>query len=321
MLSQKGSLNILGSTILISIFIVSAFFFVRNYKTPQLSQPAPTLQNKPQPTTSQMGLKFDFPESLSDPFNDKNGPFNHKVYIAKSPDGLSFKDNELLFNKASNPDIVKLPEGRLFAYMVDVAGRSKSGVIVALSDDNGVSWDKGSIQLKNKSENKSYIADPNILYTKSGNFRLYYIIFKEGNNEVLSAISSDGINFTEEDGVRFKYPYITDPDIIFVNDKYFMYLSQGQKLISTSSEDGLNFKLEKTIRQNGSVSKTVYVDVDFYRQFYCFEGKIKSAKTSDGLNFQDEPGFRLEPENGKIICDPAPVHLGGSWLMLYKQTN
>lgn len=317
--SQKGSLPVISLVfILIAILVTGFVFFLnRNPQKPQsLSTPSP--QNQPQPTASPMGLKFDFPASKTDPFDDKKGSFYHQIFLAKSPDGLNFtKEPEILFDKASVPDIVRLPSGRIFAYMVDGAGRSKSGVMVALSDDNGVSWDQGSLQLKRKS-GQFYIADPEIMYYKNGNFRVYYIIFGPGKNIVKSAISNDGINFEEEEGVRFEYSQITDPDVININGKYFMYLSQGPRLIAASSDDGLTFNLEKTIREDSSVSNTVYVDVDFWRQFYCLDGNIKSAKTADGLTFQDEPGFRLEPDPGKIICDPAPVHLGGSWLMLYK---
>ncbi|OGE17414.1 hypothetical protein A2769_04565 [Candidatus Daviesbacteria bacterium RIFCSPHIGHO2_01_FULL_37_27] len=312
---QKGSLPLIV-LVLITFIGLSLFFFLgKIYQKSVTLIPSPF----PQTTPSQMGLRFDFSPGKSDPFNDLSGPFYHQVFLSNSPDGVNFTKGELLFDKASAPDIVRLPNGRLLAYMVDGAGRSKSGIIVALSDDNGKSWDIGSLQLKNRKSTGT--ADPEVILTRSGNIKLFYVSFLGKNNAVMSAVSEDGVNFEEEEGIRFQYPQITDPDLIFINDKWFMYLSQGSKLIATSSDDGLTFKSENTIREKGSVSNTVYVDVDFYRQFYCFEGKIKSAKTSDGLNFQDEPGFRLEPDKGKAICDPAPVHLGGSWLMLYKVSN
>lgn len=321
--AQKGALSIAFLVIIILVVGGAALFFIKSSPKPQQTNPLVT-QAQPQPTASQMGLKFDFPASKIDPFNDKNGPFYHQVFLSKSADGLNFEKGNLVFDKASVPDLVRLPTGRLLAYMVDGAARSKSGVMVALSDDDGVSWDQGSMQLKRKTS-EHWITDPQVLLLRDGTLVLYYIVFSGSKNLVKSATSVDGINFEEEEGTRFEYPGITDPDIVVINDKWFMYLSQGPKLISTSSDDGLNFKLEKTIRNSGSalpagrqVSKTVYVDVNFYRQFYCLEGNIKSAKTSNGLTFIDEPGFRLTAAPGKTICDPAPIHLGGSWLMLYK---
>ena len=326
MQSQKGSLPIIGLVTIAVVVALIVVFIARNSQRPQpVNPPVPqTTQAEPQPTAEQMGLKFDNPPAKADSFGDKKGPFYHQIFMATSPDGLNFTKGELLFDQASVPDIIRLPSGRLLAYMVDGARRSKSGIMVALSDDNGKSWDQGSVQIKTPEGKQVMGADPEIILLKDSRLRLYTLFGPKPEpgkiqiNWVQSAISSDGINFEAEEGKRFESKDITDPDVVNINGKYFMYLSQGPKLITASSDDGLTFNLEKTIRENGSVSNTVYVDVDFYRQFYCFEGSIKSAKTADGLNFTDEPGFRLIPESGKMICDPAPVHLGGSWLMLYK---
>ena len=323
MLSQKGSLLIVGLVVIAVVAVaLVAIFLGKSSSKPAPANP-PATQTQLQPTASEMGLKFDFPPAKADPLDDKKGPFYHQVFITTSPDGLNFTKGDLLFDQASVPDIVRLPSGRLLVYAVDGARRSKSGFMVALSDDNGNSWDQGSMQLKNKSGFGGG-ADPEVVLLQSGALRLYYIVGPKPQpgvqfkNSVKSAISSDGINFEEEEGVRFEYTQITDPDVVNINGRYFMYVSQGPRLIAASSDDGLTFNLEKTIREDGSVSNTVYVDVDLYRQFFCSGGKIRSAKTSDGLIFQDEPGFRLTPDKGEIICDPAPVHLGGSWLMLYK---
>lgn len=330
MQSQKGSLSIISLVfILIAILVTGfAFFLSRNSQKPQ-SLPTPSPQNQPQPSVSQMGLKFDNPPAKADSFPDKKGPFYHQIFMASSADGLNFeKEEDVLFDKASVPDIIRLPSGRLLLYAVDGARRSKSGLMVALSDDNGKSWDLGSVQFKTKDGIAGGGADPEVVLLKDGKLRLYYVRFSgppqpnvvntTSKNWVKSALSSDGINFEEEEGVRFEYAQITDPDIVNINGKWLMYLSQGPRLIVTSSDDGLNFNLEKTLREDGSVSNTVYVDVDLYRQFYCSGGKIKSSTTADGLIFKDDPGNRLLPDPGTIICDPAPVHLGGSWLMLYK---
>src|SRR3989344_2674677 len=316
MSAQKGLLSISGLIILTLVTIIFiSLFLIKDFQSETQVNPTATKTQ----LSSKNSLKFDFTASQQDPFNDPNGPFYHQVFLASSPDGLNFtKEDDVLFDKASVPDIIRLPNGRIFAYMVDGAKRSKSGILVALSDDDGKSWDLGSLQIKSKSGFAG--TDPEAILLNDGTIRLFYIVFG-AKNKVLSAASTDGVNFNQDEGIRFEYPKITDPDISIINDKWFMYLSQGPKLIAATSDDGLTFKLKNTVREIGSVSNTVYVDVDFWRQFYCFEGKIKSAKTKDGLTFQDEPGFMLEPQSGKTICDPAPVHLGGSWLMLYKVSN
>ncbi len=270
-------------------------------------------------------LKFDKPAATSDPFNDAKGPFYHNVNVASSSDGVHFANGERqILNKASVPDAIKLPSGQLVIYAVDGATRSQSGVLMAVSDDEGATWKSGSMQLS--ASRQGGVADPQIILTDGEQLRLYYIVFPgpptpgqppTGVNKVYSATSADGINFTEEQGVRFEYSQITDPDVIKIGETWFMYAAQGPKQIYATSSDGLSFSYKGTTRQNGSVSKTVAVGDGKYRQFYCADG-ISSSTTTDGLSWTDE-GVSLSSPGGKIICDPSPVKLSdNSWLMIYK---
>lgn len=306
---QLGFSQIILIVLVIAILIVISLVF--------RSKPNPSITPIPSPIPSQKGLKFDFPPAQTDPFNNRNGPFYRQIFMARSQDGLNFtKEEKILFDKASVPDVINLPNGRLLLYAVDGARRSKSGLLVALSDDGGRSWDVGSLKLKGAGSFGG--ADPDAVLLNDGTLRLYFVVFKEGQNQILSAVSQDGINFEEEDGIRFSYPQITDPDIVNINGKWFMYLSQGPILIVIVSDDGLSWKFEKIIRNFGSVTGTIYVDTNLWRQYYCTNGAIKSATTSDGLKFIEEEGVRLKETDGKLICDPSPVHLDGQWLLFFK---
>lgn len=270
-------------------------------------------------------LAFDQKTATSDPIGDPNGPFYHNVHTAASNDGLRYSGGATqILNHASVPDATLLPSGQIVIYAVDGAARSKSGVMVAASDDQGKTWSAGSMQLN--SSRQGGVADPQVILTDSGQLRLYYIVFSgppapgqppTGVNKVYSATSSDGINFTEEPGVRFEYAQITDPDVIKINDLWFMYAAQGQKQIYATSPDGLSFGYKGITRERGSVSKTVPIGDDKYRQFYCVGG-ISSSSTSNGISWTDE-GVNLSAPAGKIICDPSPIQLEpSSWLMIYK---
>lgn len=320
---------ILSFLILIAVIILVYYFVVKpNKNSSQFASQSTT------PSTS-VSLAFDQEETTKDMFLDPNGPYYHKVYKAVSDDGLSFtKTGGVILDKASVPDVIKMPDGRLFIYAVDGGMRSKSVLMVAISSDNGETWQQGSLQLKN-SQGKTIAggADPEIILLPDGKLRLFYVVFPEkkssldetgkpistgGKTSINSAISSDGVNFQEEEGRRYQSTEtITDPDIIKINDKWYMYLSIGPKLIAVSSSDGLNFSGEEIIRQQGSVSKTVAIGDSKYRQFYCKSG-IASATSTDGLSWQDDSGLRLTGDQGQTICDPAPVKLDNQWLLFYK---
>ena len=273
-------------------------------------------------------LKFDQAAMKNDPLGDPNGPFYHSVYTATSTNGQQFTPTgNKIADHTSVPDVIKLPSGQLVFYAVDGAQSSKSGVLLGVSDDNGKTWKLGSMQLN---VGKGGVADPQITMTDSGQLRLYYTIFSgppvSGQpaatvNKIDSAISTDGINFTQEPGDRFEYAQITDPDVIKIGATWFMYVAQGPTLLyATSTAGNGSFSYQGVTRQRGSVSKTVALGGGKYRQFYCLNG-ISSSVTSDGINWTDE-GLSLVAPAGKIICDPSPAQIGpNSWLMVYKQVN
>ena len=272
-------------------------------------------------------LKFDQSASATDPIGDRNGLFYHDVYTATSTDGVHFNPTgNKVAEHASVPDAIRLPSGQLVVYSVDGGGRSASGVLIAVSGDNGKSWKTGSAQVS-KDRLGQAGADPQAVLTDSGQLRLYYVVFPgkpvpgqppstDSVNKVYSATSADGLNFTEEQGVRFEYSQITDPDVIKIGSTWFMYAAQGQKQIYATATDGLSFSYKGTIRDKGSVSKTVPVG-GTYRQFYCAQG-ITSEISTDGITWQN-PTPSLPAPVGKIICDPSPLQLDdNSWLMIYK---
>ncbi len=322
----------MSKRVLIIIFIISTCVLLISgcLDKSQKSQETKTSTKKSTPSAK---LAFDKEAASTDPFNDENGPYYHKVYKATSKDGLNYKRvKEVVLDKASVPDVVKNSDGHLFVYAVDGSGRSDTDVMVAISKDNGKTFDKGSIRIIGKGDIEA-LADPQVVLADDGRIRLFYVVFPKNKPpldesgkpiptgdkiKIKSALSKDGFNFEEEEGSRYETTdIITDSDIVKIGSKWFMYLSEGRKNVATSSVDGKTFKLEKTIREEGSISKTVAIGGNKYRQFFCEKG-ISSAITTDGLSWTDESGSRLKEDPGEIICDPSPVRVGDEWIMFFK---
>ncbi|OGY28528.1 MAG: hypothetical protein A3F33_03080 [Candidatus Woykebacteria bacterium RIFCSPHIGHO2_12_FULL_43_10] len=289
-------------------------------KNPDSSVPAS--QEEIKPLEQELQLTFDTKTASKDPFNDSNGPFYHDVNLATSIDGVNFAFDSLVLEKASVPDVVRLADSTLAIYAVDGSGRSKSGLMVAISKDEGQTWQQGSVQFDSLVPGA---ADPDVVVLPDGKIRLYFVVFEDVENKtvvptnmVKSATSSDGVNFSLESGERLKYSNLTDPDVVKIGNSWFMYFSQGAKLLAAISSNGLSFKYQKDIRSLGSVSSTVKITEETYRQFYCNNG-IKSATSIDGLSWKDDAGYRLKPGTKEFVCDPAPLKTeGDNWLMYYK---
>lgn len=144
----------------------------------------------------------------------------------------------------------------------------------------------------------------------------------EPAHKIYSATSSDGINFTEEEGVRFEKEFITDPDVFMVStSEWIMFTSLGSQIIKAISEmvngtyvEEVNFGWDM-----GSVCSTVPIGEHFVT-FYCGGGNIDYAFYNTSTGYLEPVGTALiNPFADGIICDPTVIRLeGGTYVMYYK---
>jgi len=197
-----------------------------------------------------------------------------------------------------------------------------------LEETLSFSWEK---------DGGSRIADgsvPFIHKLSGGKSRLYYC----KDNAILSAVSSDGLTFTKESGVRISpgtgfESFVCDPTIVNLPDgKLRMYYKGANtmkpgsgaihKIYSAISSDGLTFQKEglridsETNDDNGwaSVPDAIMLPDGRVRIYYVTAAKMEhgigSAISSDGLNFVKEPGLRVPN-----LVDPALIKIGNKYVL------
>ena len=264
-----------------------------------------------------------------------NELLRHHAYITFSSDGKTWKGGDLVRKSASVPDLIQLTKdagefkkGDLLVYFVDptvMKGPGTEGLGILSSSDLGKSWtESGHIKLTGKS-NKGGAVDPSVVQIEDGTLRLYYFgseitqgdpAKQEGKHKVYSAKSTDGINFTVEERVRWEDNRLTDPEVIYFNNNWFMYYSTGAESKLATSTDGLNFTGIKITGGNvGGVPGALAVDGGV-RLFGCSKG-ISTAFASDGINFKPEQTDILSIKG--VVCDPAAIKLSdGRYALLYK---
>ncbi len=229
------------------------------------------------------------------------------------------KDNKIVSDQASVPDVILDHTGRIRIYYVDW---KNGGLSVAIANDS--TWIYKRVQGVT-----SEWVDPDIVILPDGRYRIYASSMPFGGpqDKIISAISTNGIIFQQESGVRYQESSITDPDVINMDGIWRMFVSKGMVTVSVVSSDGLAFVREKELPLNGSVTCTIKVDGG-YRIYYhsSVPGKglcIFSAFSQDGRTWVDE-GLRLEPGAAEAldqggVGDPAVVRMpDGSYRMYYK---
>jgi hypothetical protein len=250
------------------------------------------------------------------------GPYKDKVSYATGTTLTSWVDSKkIIAEHASVPDVIN-NNGVLHVYFVDVTVDDKPEQIGHIqSADGGATWGERSI-VAIKGLGEKVAVDPCPFVLPDGRTRLYYLDINAtrsgslSNNAIYSAISDDGLNFTEEDGVRFKYRGIFDPDVINVNDDWRMYVgTDDQKVLSATSIDGLNFTYEGVAFTGGAIPNVVYEN-DLY---YLFTGGIEISSSADGKNFT-RTGNRFD--SGALTADPGVAKFtDDKYIMVYKTSD
>jgi hypothetical protein len=252
------------------------------------------------------------------------------VLSAASADGLAWvTDSRVLLEHASVPDAIVTPAGNLRIYYVD-ASQMPETANCAESTDGGATFNVLGLTIANRSALKAL--DPSIMRLQDGRYRLYFYgpMVQDpggtGTHSIYSAISDDGVAFTEEQEV-FSYNGLVDPDVFQVSKRQwymFVFSLADGKTVLAKSTNGITFRYSKRDLGLDNWGTTSPVKIGTRRwRLYAFNQRgqqtVGSFVSRNGLKWTQEPGVRLTASPGEQITDPQVVQLSdGSWKMFYK---
>jgi hypothetical protein len=310
-------------TIIASFAIFFKYFFRGGKQIKNINE---TTTNIPTKETDSKNVKI-FNSNQFNWSTMTEGPYYDKVTYATSTDLINWTASSvILAEHASVPGAV-IKDGVIYAYFVDV---SENGLPEQLgmvsSSDNGKTWTNRQILTIDGLQNRAP-ADPNPVLLDDGQIRLYYFDINEARlnkpennikptNKIYSAVSSNGINFRQEEGVRFQRQEIFDPDVNLFNGLWYLYGgdAEGNKVIVATSRDGLTFEEKGVAYTGGAVPDVFKTD----SQYYLFTAGIDIAISSDPFLFSRSGKFFRDFQY-PITADPSVVELKDkNYLMIYK---
>ncbi len=295
-------------------------------------------------------------------------------YIADDPGLTWLKDPEVSISPDSpldslsilTPNVVRLPQGGFRIYYTGLGPErpveSSQGYILSAVSTDGLIWQKEpGIRLDvHEPDASRRVLCPDVIPLPDGRWRMYFEArSSEGPSVILSAISTDGLEWDRESGVRVADPewsfgsprciYVEDPEsptglgyrLYFHHYSYPMQSGLGAQnyIISAISSDGLQFEIEPGIRVPQEDAKresyAVYAPEVIrladasYRIYYSgwsdeIRGGIFSASSRDGLNWIKDVGPLLDldrPLDCRMVSEPCVISLDDGRCRLYYEAE
>jgi len=142
-------------------------------------------------------------------------------------------------------------DGQIVLYFVDIRffNQPVPQVLYRATSTDGMNFDTPQPAY---TQTRTMI-DPFVLRLQDGSFRLYVRSDQEG---IISAVSSDGLAFTREDGVRSSVGDVPGA-LLLPDNRVRLFVCNGM-IISYISSDGLNFAEESGVRIPADSSTVVH---------------------------------------------------------------
>lgn len=152
------------------------------------------------------------PQPGSLPPLPNNGPWNNDVLVYRAS-GSGAVEKVATFERAGVPTVARMKDGRLIAAHQHFPENDRENfdkVAARFSSDDGTTWSSPRvIQVAGLPEGMRFPFDPTLVPLLDGRVRLYFTGnmgrgFGPSTPKIHSAISTDGVNYTYEPGVRFE---------------------------------------------------------------------------------------------------------------------
>ena len=256
------------------------------------------------------------------------GPWDNRLVLASSADGLIFRDTDQVLVEAGGvPDLVRDGQGRIIAIYQyfpadDEAAFDK--MAVSISTDEGKTWQKPQvITIAGTPATADHgPCDPDLVLLPDGRLRLYFTYNvhdgQRGFPRTVSALSTGGMHYELEAGDRLADPPnpVLDPSVVRIGDRWHLFSQCVMRFgvnYHAVSGDGLHFERVRDVETPGMhLLGNVVEAPGGYRFYGSGPGGVRSAFSVDGEEWHVEEGVRIAGAG-----DPGVVRLpDGSYLMV-----
>lgn len=271
-------------------------------------------------------------------------PAGYDLIICKSTDGINWTSNALFQDSSGVPSITQHSTGVLFTAFqwfpapATATNTSWGKIAIKKSTDNGLTWGTPTLAVFTGSPTGyKRPFDPTLVIADNGNIRMYFSSSKTGSLTILdttvhcySAISSDGINFAWEAGVRVavKDSINIDPAVIKIGSNWHYTCPRAMPSAGAHhyiSTNGLAFTRTMTVLSDvshnftGNLMSNSSSDFRFYGTPSPAAGAIWYKSTVDGFAWNPSYQNCVGPVTNSLInADPSAIKVSANnYILIY----
>jgi hypothetical protein len=242
---------------------------------------------------------------------------SHQVQWAHSSDGVTFTTNDqVLLEKASVPDAVMGPNGKVWVYFVN-GNPGQHAIFVAEQQNDGTLETFDCIRIDGAVRPNA--VDPDVVRLPDGRYRLFFFegwfvgdAKPQNVHPFYSAISDDGIHFTQEVKILETTGGGTDPTATFLDDgTWLLGVTMGDEVVLAKGTDGGVF-WPTGVTFPGGIPEIASFDDGAIRMYVSGkDGKLIHKSTDGGETWEEEGTFNIPG------ADPSLVKLDDHYYALF----
>jgi len=246
------------------------------------------------------------------------GPYDHRLHVATSSDGLNFSsDGTVLLEHASAPDAVLGSDDSTWVYYVN-GTPGQHAIFIAKAMNGGVLQSFDCVRIDGEVDMTA--VDPDVVRLSDGSYRLFFNPLVSPNPSaeegIYTALSSDGINFENKVKV-YQQAGALNPSGIQLNDgSWLLTFTDETRTYIASSIDGNNFTVIKDF--DPGIPELVYLSELNEIRLYNAEtrGLIVRSSLDGGLNWTELSA------SASGVQDPSLLRqTPSSWLLYYRSSE
>ncbi len=288
------------------------------------------------------------------PVPGQPGPWDQDVLVHRVSKGGAV-EALATFERSGVPTVAPLTDGRLIAatqHFPESDPASFDKVAVRFSRDEGRTWTPPRvIELEGLPAGMRFPFDPTLVPLPDGRLRLYFTSLRQGGfgpqmPAIYSAVSTDGVRFTVESGVRFAIPGrpVIDCAVVLHKGVFHLFVPDNGTWLPglrgdgppdgqgpppgvgyhATSRDGLEFTREDDVRVDGNRrwlgnAQSDGTSITFFGTGGQGRGGIWRATSPDGARWTlmddwrvpgADPGAVATPDGAWIVVSTGPPRPG-----------